>query len=101
MLEPAVRPGGLPVPAKTPTQPIEARSFDSLLEEAQMIDAKTMQGQPLQTQATDGGVTPPPTHLTHNPSGAIGQLSQIDRVENRSLRQLMGNTTPTRPKPEP
>lgn len=84
MLEPAVRPGGLPGPVRQPTVPIEARSFDSLLEEARQTGA----GQ----QQADEGAAPSPVAEAAGPAPPkpMAELAQVDRIENASLRRLVG-----------
>ncbi len=81
MLEPAVRPAGLPGPAKQPHTPIESRSFESLLDEAKQINA-------VQDQAADDTQSAPPPQQTLR-TGLIAQLAQLDRIENGTLRGLI------------
>lgn len=74
MLEPAVRPGNLPAPRHGATPPIEARSFESLLEEAQTVPR-------------DEGHGPPPAKTSE--ISLMTQLAQHHRVENPILRQML------------
>lgn len=83
MLEPAVRPGGVPGPVAAPHRvPIESRSFESLLEEAQNMNHSTSPGHASATAETGS--------VASAPIGLMGQLSHVGRIENRSLRSLMG-----------
>ena len=80
MLEPVVRPCGLSGPTKagSPKQPIEVRSFDSLLEEARAAD------EPRHDEASGSAQTGP---AKANP---LAELARMDRIENPSLRLLIG-----------
>ena len=85
MLEPAVRPGGLPGPLQKPSVPIESRSFESLLDEARQ-DSKASQ---------PGRETPAdqPASADAKQNGMISQLAQVEKIENSSLRGLIeGNS---------
>ncbi len=89
MLEPAVRPTGLPGPAKQPKAPFESRSFESLLDEAKQMNASENQATPAtadQDQIADG--TPAQKSAR---AGLIAPLTQLDRIENSTLRGLIGN----------
>jgi hypothetical protein len=81
LLEPAVRPGGLPGVAKAPVPPIEERSFEALLEEARQ-DPASAEGQ---APAADESTAPSVPKAM-----PLAPLGQIDRIENRSLRDLIG-----------
>ncbi len=79
MLEPAVRPAGLPATPKRAQQPFESRDFDWFLDEAHKLNA-----------AQDGG-DPQETAEAKAPQrdGLINQLGGVDRIENSSLRDMM------------
>jgi len=79
MLEPAVRPGNVPASQAQVRQPIEGRSFESLLDEAQQMDGS----EPADTNA--GEKASPPKG-----AGPLGGLSQVDRIENASLWKWLG-----------
>ena len=83
MLEPAVRPGGIPGPTanKVRSGPIETRDFVSLLAEAQQ--------ETVTDNDQDKTATEPDNKATEK--ALISQLSQVDRVENSSLIGLIGN----------
>ena len=86
MLEPAVRPGGLPAPAPQQRAPIESRDFESLLDEARSMNADTHQVQ------EDRGLAPSAGHVGQSDSdrgGLMGRLAAVDQIENSSLRQLL------------
>jgi hypothetical protein len=82
LLEPAVRPGGLAGPGKTPREPIEQRSFESLLEEAG-------EPEPDDTTEKDGMDEAMASAQPKKSQGLLGQLAQFDRIENPSLRRLI------------
>jgi len=84
MLEPAVRPGGLPSSAHRITSPIESQSFDSLLAHAQQ--EKTQNDD--QEEGSDASSTTPVKDL---PNRVLGSLTGLDRVDNASLRELILN----------
>jgi hypothetical protein len=83
LLEPAVRPGGLPGAAKAPTPPMEQRDFEALLAEAQQDQAGAASEAPA---SDDGGAA----HAAAPKAAPLAPLGQIDRIENRSLRALIG-----------
>ena len=85
MLEPAVRPVG-PAPTRSAgTAPLETRSFESLLEEAQAAAA------PETAQGVDASAEPKGKKV--DPLAALGGL---DRIENESLLRIVnGNTEGT------
>ena len=87
LLEPAVRPGNLPASAKPANTPIEQRSFESLLEEAQSLNVPSP-AEPALADLTEmpaeGGE--PAVKI---PAGPLAQLGQIDRIDNPSLRRLI------------
>ena len=70
MLEPAVRPSGLPNAAKVQRLPIESQSFDELLETAK--EQRSAEPQDSQ-QVQEGPIA----------------LDRVFGIENASLRQLM------------
>lgn len=82
MLEPAVRPTG-PAPSRTAdTLPLEARSFESLLEEAR----SAAEPEPTsETRATDQ------TKATK--SDPLAALGGLDRIENESLLRMVNGIT--------
>jgi len=86
LLEPAVRPGNLPATARAGQPPIEQRSFEALLQEAQ-------QGEPASLR--ESVTTSAPAESARHPNtGAIfTQLAGVDRIENASLRTLVGGPT--------
>jgi hypothetical protein len=73
MLEPAVRPGGLPGPTRAGVEPIESRSFESLLDEAK---AKPTAGE-----------TAAPAKVAADPLRA---LSRVDLIDNAALLRIIG-----------
>lgn len=75
MLEPAVRPGGLPGPSRASAAPIESRSFESLLEEAK-------------AGAMDAGVAATAEAAGEDPLRA---LSRIDLIDNAALLRIIGD----------
>ena len=72
MLEPAVRPGNLPAPARVPTLPVEQRDFESLLQEA--------------AAAGEAGAAESVTEVA---AGPLAALADVGRIENPSLRELL------------
>ena len=82
MLEPAVRPGGLPGPKQQPHVPIESRDFESLLDEARSMKIDPQQAQDATMDSAD-------SHVAAAREGLMGQLSSVDRIENSSLRHLL------------
>ncbi len=82
MLEPTVRPTGQAPSRTAETLPLEARSFESLLEEAR----SATEPEPIsEVQATDQ------TKATKsNPLAALGGL---DRIENESLLRMVNGIT--------
>ncbi|MEX0776171.1 MAG: hypothetical protein WD042_10730 [Phycisphaeraceae bacterium] len=88
MLEPAVRPGGLPGPARTPSTLIEDRSFDSILDEVRAMN------QPEQdTSGSQAAASPGPEHKA---PGLVQLLGGVDRIENASLRTIVGTSSSSR-----
>jgi hypothetical protein len=92
MLEPAVRPGGLPGPVSQPRAPLESRSFESLLEEARAMGLRGaaeagLAGEVTQEAGGSQGVTEPRRPAS---AGWVGRLGSLDRIENGSLRRLIG-----------
>jgi len=83
MLEPVVRPGGLPASVPQPRVPIESRDFESLLDEARSmnIDAQQVQEDCDLAQSADQ------SKLVRG--RLIGQLAAVDQIQNSSLRQLL------------
>lgn len=81
LLEPAVRPGNLPRSAQPTSTPIETRSFDSILEEAQHLGEA-----PGATPASESeGASAAPKKQ----AGPLAGLGNIDCVENAGLRDLL------------
>ncbi len=80
MLEPAVRPGGIagPTDAGKPREPFESKGFDVLLEEAKSTPAGDLSKPTEQTEAEP------------KRASLIGLLEGVDRIENGSLRGLVG-----------
>lgn len=80
LLEPAARPAGLPAPSAPGPRnlPIESRSFDSLLTEAQKLPDES---------ATPAAET---TKIAKPTGGLLQGLSRVDRIENGSLLGLIG-----------
>ena len=78
MLEPAVRPGGLPGPQRTGQTPIETRSFESLLEEARSATT------PVGDEETTG------KKAVNDPLRA---LSRVDLIDNAALLRIIGGRT--------
>jgi hypothetical protein len=69
-LEPAVRPGNLPAPMREAAQPFEARSFESILNEARAMNVDDVEAE-------------------MNAKPASGVMAGLDRIENASLHELM------------
>ncbi len=93
MLEPAVRPAGLPAATRSaPKAPIEAESFESLLDRAHALNAsEATRGVEaaagdlkLDGKSADGGESDAGRHL-----GAPG------RIDNSSLQVLLAGNGPT------
>lgn len=80
LLEPAVRPGNIPRTAQPTSTPIETRSFDSILEEAQTMNSETGNEK---ADGVDEGVAPP------KPASPLAGLGHIDCVENAGLRDML------------
>lgn len=93
MLEPAVRPGGLPVPSHGRRVPIESRSFESLLEEVQGMAGSANAGHPADGGSPTSGVARGVTQAL------IAQLAQVDRIENDSMRRAFGDRPSTANRP--
>ena len=79
-LEPAVRPDGLSAPRRPVAAPIEQRSFDSVLEEAQDMAGRMDAPGEARVEPGDAG--------TERPS-PLPPLGRLDRVENAALRELI------------
>ena len=94
MLEPLVRPGGVGAPTGAkPTVPIEARSFDSLLDEARQLAAAgdgAVPPQGLAAGSPEAGAEPAAATRALTPLTGLGQ---VDRIENGSLRDLLAAPT--------
>lgn len=86
LLEPASRPAGLSGPTSTskPSTPIESRSFESVLEEARAL--------PADDEANDeiGGDAATKKNSEAKAAGPLAELVRVDRIENESLRRLIG-----------
>ena len=92
MLEPAVRPDGVNPPRRTqPSQPIEQQGFQQLLDEAKLMMQQPQQQveQQSQIQAQDNNITKQAAAEQFNP---IDHLASVGRIENDSLRMLIGKT---------
>lgn len=84
MLEPAVRPGqsGSAPASESHRQPIEQRSFESLLQDVQTL---AQQGEPMLSAEPDeaaGGAGKSQVNL-------LSPLSDLDAISNASLRELI------------
>lgn len=84
MLEPIVRPDGVGGAKPTlrqgrDTEPIEKRSFESLLEQARQMNEAEIEEDQKKTQGSDEKAR----------QNQLGLLAGLDRIENGSLRQLM------------
>ena len=90
MLEPAVRPGGLPAGTQKPRVPIEARSFDTLLEEARHMNESDSASQETGVSQAAGNPAKP------GQAGLMGRLAQFGGIENGSLRHLLEDPTASR-----
>ncbi len=98
MLEPAVRPTGLPTggAVKPSAQPFESRSFESLLQDAQrppvqataQQDAATAPASPTDMPRQDASALSPVAEATSR-TQVLGPLSGLGTIENATLRQLM------------
>lgn len=88
MLEPVVRPGNPgSLALRGPRVPIESQSFESLLDEA-----RGAQG--AQQAAVDEGRNDAGSTRRTDPARTVVELrslAQVDRIENASLRGLIGN----------
>lgn len=78
LLEPAVRPGGLQGTSAVPVQPIEARSFDSILEEAKIAT----EARPA-TEAASGYET--------KAADPLKALARVDLIDNAALLKFIGS----------
>ncbi len=81
MLEPVVRPGGLPNTTRRVAQPIEGQDFESLLAEA----AAEQKAEPQTTAASERTAVKGPDPLQG--------LTGVDRIENAALRRIIGGAT--------
>jgi hypothetical protein len=89
MLEPPVRPGQLPGPAGAkPALPIEQRSFEELLGEAQGTEAAELDGAS-EKPAVKAGEGAANLLQAGKSACDVAGLSGIDRIENASLRTIM------------
>lgn len=86
MLEPAVRPGGVPGPSQIRREPIESRSFEALLGEATADEAGAEQAQPPESDDVESG---PPRANPGVRGGLMDQLAQVDRIQNSALRGII------------
>jgi hypothetical protein len=88
MLEPVVRPVGAPAPGRsTQRLPLEEKSFEALLAEAQQQDTI---GDADEQGVDESEARRPKTNL-------LSPLSALDAIDNASLRALVGrdsNQTP-------
>ncbi|MCX5661144.1 MAG: hypothetical protein NTW19_15770 [Planctomycetota bacterium] len=89
MLEPAVRPGGSTGPTAKPSTPFESRPFESLLEEAQSLAAKSAPGMGPGTGKEAGADVNPEAGLKPAGHAPLQQLAQLDRIENPALLKLI------------
>jgi hypothetical protein len=92
MLVPAVSPVPTLGPGASPrNQPIESRSFDSLLEEAGLTGADITPGNGAgaDTQALSSDTGPEQVDGV----STLSQLSGIESIQNASLRQLIAAAT--------
>lgn len=89
MLEPAVRPvtpvssSGSPPKVRPDAVPIESRSFDELLDQARQMT----------TTAPEGGADEQGSGAVGELRGRVGAMAdlvRVDRIENDSLRILIG-----------
>ena len=83
LLEPVVRPGGVPGRTRPPTRPIEDRSFEDLLAEARGPSAAAGAEAGSPGPGEDG-----PGEAAH--AGPMARLSDVGRIENAVLRGLVG-----------
>ncbi len=77
LLEPAVRPGGLRGSVAAPAQPIESRSFDSILDEARSITQARPAAEA--TSATEAKTADP-----------LKALARVDLIDNAALLKFIG-----------
>jgi hypothetical protein len=101
MLEPAVRPVGLPPTGLREQAPFESRSFESFLEEARTINAQEQQGVIEAGAGVDaagsirlpqaGSVEASRNDASKQP-GWVRRLSGVDRIENGAMRELIGKS---------
>jgi len=81
LLEPVVRPDGLPSSGSKPQAvPFDQRSFNSFLNEAKQLD---MMGNEQTNEAVN---------LNAQKANSLGALSSLDRVENATLRMMLNST---------
>ena len=84
LLEPAVRPGGLPGASKPVSPPLEARDFESLLAEATAVDG---------LGETNGNRPAKDSTGSNVMSDMVRKLAQFDRIDNAALRNLVADAT--------
>lgn len=85
MLEPTLRPDGVSGVARAASQPIESRSFEALLDEAQ--SAASQSGDAARDAGASGSETAEP--VARRGPNLIDRLAQVDVIENPSLRSLL------------
>lgn len=82
LLEPAVRPGGLQGPGIAPSEPIESRSFESLLEEAQSTPTTKA------TESMNEATTKEMGQAKLN--DPLAALARVDLIDNAALLRIIG-----------
>jgi len=93
MLEPAVRPGGIPGASRpAPSIPIESESFESLLDKAHAINATEATPE---AEATTGDMEQDDKAKDRAGSGRASHLGALGRIDNSSLRVLLAGDGPT------
>ncbi len=90
LLEPAVRPGGLQGPSRTPVAPLESRSFDSLLAEAAK-DGGASSG----TNGPDGLADNETKPHAASAASHLASLSGVDRIENAGVLEAIAGKAST------
>lgn len=87
LLMPAVSPVPTRDAPRPGAQPIESRSFESLLEEANRVEVQPPAGEAPKTEASPGRDSQPPAHR------ALAGLSGIESIQNASLRRIVADAT--------
>jgi len=79
LLEPAVRPGGLPGISSTPKLPIESQDFDAILLEARNVSESGATAQAAEAK-----------EIKHN--DLLSALGRVDQIDNAALLKFIGSS---------